>query len=131
MSDPLGDRYATSLPQLDMLKDARGRALGKGRPLSALVGPAVELPRQPRHASPKRRLPRGMGRNPRDSDDRLIKSRVTDSALLFQQVPDDTPDMRVGVRMSAAKGLATASVPLQVGTVRDNVEGGNPVPQGE
>ena len=72
-----------------------------------------------------------MRTNPGDAHDALIEAIPDHRAVLLEQVPDDAPDMGVRMPMSAAEGLATADIPLQVGTIRDNVEGRDAVPQGQ
>ena len=46
-------------------------------------------------------------------------------------MPGEAPDTAIGMGMPAAKGGAAARVTFKVGTVRDDVERGNPVPEGK
>ena len=70
-----------------------------------------------------------MRTGPRNLNDVLVEPIVANGTLLIQQVPNNLPDAPVRMSVTTAVRPTTADVTLDIGTVRDDVKRGDPVPK--
>ena len=67
-------------------------------------------------------LPSSVRSSPGDPHNGLIQPPVADRAMIVEEVSDDAPDMRVGVRVPTTPSTTRAGIPLKIGAVRDDME---------
>ena len=129
--DPLLDCHGSTTPGLDLGQDLLGGYLLEGSPLGSLVRPSVQDPVEARDLGTISGLLRSVSPGPSEPHDRLVEPVIMDGSLLLKQVPHYAPDMGVRVPMSAAVVSPTPGIPLQVGSVSDDVQRRHSITEGK